>query len=103
MCLVKAQQLYAFQQGTPLKYKTSWLIPKEKPQMKRKVSGWTHQSNLPYCVDGACQLLNVDLLFQLPSSGEAGAASGNFEGKILGLSGPAVARAFPENSPTRAG
>ena len=37
-CLVKAQQLYAFQQATPLKYKTSWLIPKEKPQMKRKVS-----------------------------------------------------------------
>ena len=28
--------LSSLQQGTPLKYKTNWLIPEKKPQMERK-------------------------------------------------------------------
>ena len=44
--------LSSLQQDTQLKYKTNWLILEKKPQTEgNKVSGCTHWSDLPYCVE----------------------------------------------------
>ena len=66
----------------PLKYKTNWLIPEKKAPSGGK-SFQLYTPELLTLLYGTCRLPQVDFLLPMPSDGSAGAALGNFEGKIL--------------------
>ena len=51
----------SLQQGTPLKYKTNRFIPENKSPKRRrnKVSGCTHWSDLPYCMEPVSSQMSI--------------------------------------------
>ena len=74
------------QQGTPLKYRIHWLIPKKNPQTEKiKFPARYTGRDLPYC-----KLPSVESFLQLPSTGvgKRQVLAGPFEGKLLRTSGP---------------
>ena len=86
----------ALQQGTPLKYKTNWLIPEEKkPQVERnKVSGCTNQSDLPYCMEPVASQISIPCS-KCQALGQLVQLQGILKGRSSGQVVPAPAGTAP--------
>ena len=87
---VKSPTALSFlQQGSPLKYKTNWLILEKSPRRRgNKLSGCIHQSNLPYRMEPVSHALGQPEPLW-------GVLRARFSRQVV----PAAARALPENSP----
>lgn len=102
--VVEVQHLFRLQQGALLKYtyKTHWLtLEKQAPKRRGKQVPRCTPDGLPWCMESVW-LPSFDSLLPLPSTGAAGAVSGNY-GVGCGSSGQVVqaaarallARKFP--------
>ena len=92
--------LSSLQQCTPLKYKTNWLILEKKPQTEDKVSGCTHRSDLPYCMELAGSQTSI-CCSNCQALGKPVPLWGILKGKILRTSCPGSCQGLTPKFPNQ--